>query len=196
MLYKFYGFTVYGQPYLRGNAPQSMKPFGAPDTGYTYARKLTDEEERARHVYWGKVSSKGLGLPKFDGKDFYPPSPIREPTLKSESRERALASRRPDVDFGYGLPSKTESDPFHATEGPPNSRFEKPEAKVSHAVPIIDPVTLDRLDAQKTPKASTASQQRSKNASPMKPSPSKSLSSGKQASSNRRALDRSRFVAF
>lgn len=188
--------SIYGQPYLRGRAPQSTKPFGALDAGYTYARKLTDEEERARHVYWGKVSSKGLGLPKFDGKDFYPPSPSREPTVKSESRQRALPSGRPDIDFGYGIPGKTESDPFHAKEGGLHPRFEKPEARVSHAVPIIDPVTLDRLDAQKTPKASTASQKGSKDASPMNPSPSKSLGSEKEASTNRRALERSRYVTF
>lgn len=189
--------SVYGQPYLRGKAPQSTKPFGAPDAGYTYARQLTEEEERARHVYWGKVPSKGLGLPKFDGKDFYPPSPVREPTTKSESRQRALPSERPDIDLGYGRPSKTESDPFHAKGDSLHPRFEKPEAKVSHAVPIIDPVTLDRLDAQKTPKATASSKKGSKDASPMKPSSSKSLGSGKQASSSdRRTLDSSRYVAF
>ena len=182
---------------MNHSKPSGVSAGMACDTDYVYTRPLTEDELRARHMYWGKTPRHlQKGLPKFDGKDFYPPSPTREPATKSESEQRALPSGQPGINFGCGLTRKTESDPFHAKEDSLNPRFEKPEAKVSHAVPIIDPVTLDRLDAQKTPKATTASQQGSKDASPMKTSPSKSLSSGNQGSSDRRALDRSRYVVF
>jgi hypothetical protein len=45
---------------------------------YVYNRELTEDELRARHMYWGMAPAHlQKGLPKFDGKDFYPPSPVK-----------------------------------------------------------------------------------------------------------------------
>jgi len=56
-----------------------MSASKAQATDLIYSRPLTDEEIRARYLYWGKAPRDvQSGLPKFDGKDFYPPSPFKE----------------------------------------------------------------------------------------------------------------------
>ncbi|KAL7914561.1 hypothetical protein GGI35DRAFT_488692 [Trichoderma velutinum] len=66
------------KPYLVGQLPTGMSVEHARDTDYIYPRQLTEDELRARHMYWGKAPHHlQSGLPKFDGKDFYPPSPER-----------------------------------------------------------------------------------------------------------------------
>ncbi|EGX94225.1 hypothetical protein CCM_02496 [Cordyceps militaris CM01] len=71
-------------PYLIGMIPAGSNQDKARETGYQYARDLTDDELRARHMYWGKAPHHlQRGLPKFDGKDFYPPSPTRDRTSES-----------------------------------------------------------------------------------------------------------------
>lgn len=71
-------------PYLIGMIPTGGNPDKARETGYQYVRDLTDDELRARHMYWGKAPHHlQRGLPKFDGKDFYPPSPTRDQTSNS-----------------------------------------------------------------------------------------------------------------
>ncbi|KAJ6784488.1 hypothetical protein PWT90_03653 [Aphanocladium album] len=73
-----------GIPYLLGMVPTGISPDKAKETGYQYARDLTDDELRARHMYWGKAPHHlQRGLPKFDGKDFYPPSPTRDRASES-----------------------------------------------------------------------------------------------------------------
>ncbi|KAK8037005.1 hypothetical protein PG991_001319 [Apiospora marii] len=139
----------YAAPYLVGQLPQGIAQ-AASGTDYTYARELTEEEKRARHVYWGQVSIKGSGLPKFDGKDFYPPTPTKAASPGPEQpkvRTRVLPTGRPDVDFGFAKPKQTTIDPFQADR-------DKGSGKVSHAVPIINPETRDPLDCIQTPKAS------------------------------------------
>ncbi|KAK4239199.1 hypothetical protein C8A03DRAFT_43159 [Achaetomium macrosporum] len=69
----------YGVPYLLGTLPKGVDPRTARDQDYVYKRPLTDEERRARFLYWGKAPKSAVkGLPKFDGKHFYPPSPVKK----------------------------------------------------------------------------------------------------------------------
>ncbi|OAA74775.1 hypothetical protein LEL_08356 [Akanthomyces lecanii RCEF 1005] len=71
-------------PYLIGMIPTGGSPDKARETGYQYVRDLTDDELRARHMYWGKTPHHlQRGLPKFDGKDFYPPSPTKNRSSES-----------------------------------------------------------------------------------------------------------------
>jgi hypothetical protein len=68
-----------GVPYLIGTLPRGLNPRTAQDSDYQYSRELTDEERRARFLYWGKAPrSAQHGLPKYDGKNFYPPSPVKD----------------------------------------------------------------------------------------------------------------------
>jgi len=65
-------------PYLVGAIPQGISSNEANWSQVVYPRPLTEAEIRARQLYWGKVPhSAQQGLPKFDGKDFYPPSPVK-----------------------------------------------------------------------------------------------------------------------
>lgn len=66
-------------PYLVGVLPQGVNIHEAKSSDLVYSRPLTEEEVRARYLYWGKAPRfVQSGLPKFDGKDFYPPSPIKQ----------------------------------------------------------------------------------------------------------------------
>lgn len=65
-------------PYLMGFPPPGMNFGKALSTDLIYSRPLTEEEKQARHLYWGKAPREVCkGLPRFDGRDFYPPSPIK-----------------------------------------------------------------------------------------------------------------------
>ncbi|KAM0323035.1 hypothetical protein ACHAQA_009134 [Verticillium albo-atrum] len=68
-----------GLPYLEGKLRPGVSVRDAKDEDYIYHRQLTEDELRARHLYWGNAPrSVQKGLPKYDGKDFYPPSPTKE----------------------------------------------------------------------------------------------------------------------
>lgn len=70
-----------GVPYLIGSLPKGVNPRTAKDIDYQYSRELTEDELRARHLYWGKVPRSAVrGLPKYDGRNFYPPSPVKNTT--------------------------------------------------------------------------------------------------------------------
>ncbi|KAH6604888.1 hypothetical protein Trco_006595 [Trichoderma cornu-damae] len=74
------------KPYLVGKLPLGMSAEHARDTDYIYPRQLTEDELRARHMFWGKAPYHlQSGLPKFDGKDFYPPSPARSHSPENDS---------------------------------------------------------------------------------------------------------------
>ncbi|RKF82881.1 hypothetical protein GcM3_019011 [Golovinomyces cichoracearum] len=79
-----------GAPYLvgtisRGSQYNPTKPFDI-----VYSRPLTDEERHARYLYFGKAPrSAQSGLPKFDGKDFYPPSPSKSTARLSSSHSES-----------------------------------------------------------------------------------------------------------
>ncbi|KAI0124873.1 hypothetical protein BJ170DRAFT_696434 [Xylariales sp. AK1849] len=202
------GFGNFASPYLVGQLPPGVKPHAARATDYQYSRELTEEEKRARHIYWGQVPNKGLGLPKFDGKDFYPPSPVKAPEMfdaPPKLKVRQIPTGRPEVDYSFKLPKKSE-DPFRISRDTESIRSDKSVVKLSHAVPIVNPDTLEREDVKTTPKAvNGASSQISANASPegmRKPlqdnaqtsptkTPASSVNDNKPASLNRRALDRS-----
>ncbi|OBT73614.1 hypothetical protein VF21_07310 [Pseudogymnoascus sp. 05NY08] len=71
-----------GMPYLMGFPPPGVPWKEARSHELMYTRPLTPEEVRARHLYWGNASKESLkGLPKFDGQDFYPPSPQKGSAL-------------------------------------------------------------------------------------------------------------------
>lgn len=67
------------KPYLIGRLPEGAGNLDRGNSsGYIYSRELTEDELRARHMYWGRAPRHlQKGLPKFDGKDFYPPSPVK-----------------------------------------------------------------------------------------------------------------------
>ncbi|KAK4156379.1 hypothetical protein C8A00DRAFT_12694 [Chaetomidium leptoderma] len=86
----------FGVPYLLGTLPKGVNPRTARDQDYVYKRPLTEEERRARFLYWGKAPKSAVtGLPKFDGKHFYPPSPVKE---RSAEPVRESGSRTTDSD--------------------------------------------------------------------------------------------------
>ncbi|KFX95209.1 hypothetical protein O988_05911 [Pseudogymnoascus sp. VKM F-3808] len=71
-----------GIPYLMGFPPPGVPWKEARSHELIYTRPLTPEEVRARHLYWGNASKESLkGLPKFDGQNFYPPSPQKSSAL-------------------------------------------------------------------------------------------------------------------
>lgn len=148
-----FGMNLHSAPYLIGRLPQGVTASGARATDYIYARELTDEEIRARHVYWGQVSIKGTGLPKFDGKDFYPPSPVKTDE-KSGPRPR-IPSGRPDVD--YGFESSTDNDPFRSSrDGGASIRSQESTQRLSRAIPIVNPDSVGHGGTSKTPNADSA----------------------------------------
>lgn len=104
-----YGNGVHGSmqmPYLVGHLPQGMNPDLAKETDYIYERELADDERRARLLYWGKASrSLRAGLPKYDGKDFYPPSPIRGQSSDEMAEHGTLQHVNNTL-------NKTSNDPF------------------------------------------------------------------------------------
>ncbi|UNI19839.1 hypothetical protein JDV02_005986 [Purpureocillium takamizusanense] len=99
------------KPYLVGTIRAGCDPTLASDADYIYERELTEDELRARHLFWGNTPrSLQRGLPKFDGKDFYPPSPVRanmvEPKLR---RPIPIGQIQTDHDLSK---TKADSDPF------------------------------------------------------------------------------------
>lgn len=101
-------------PYLLGALPSGVNPRTARDQDYVYNRELTPDEVRARYLYWGKAPKSVMqGLPKFDGKHFYPPSPVKEGDTASDDEEvtyRPTSSRRP-VNYDF-RGTKSDCDPF------------------------------------------------------------------------------------
>lgn len=94
------------KPYLVGKLPAGVTRSHEQGVDYTYTRDLTEDELRARHMYWGKAPSHlQRGLPKFDGKDFYPPSPDRRLSTDTSSEDVVMSE----------LPTnKTAFDPFRS----------------------------------------------------------------------------------
>lgn len=82
-----------GVPYLIGSLPKGMNPRTAKDSDYQYSRELTEDELRARHLYWGKVPRSVVrGLPKYDGRHFYPPSPVKDTANDMPALESGVAN--------------------------------------------------------------------------------------------------------
>ena len=82
------------QPYLVGTYPSYMTGRETRPFNYQYARPLTEAENSARQLYWGQAPRPAQsGLPKFDGKDFYPPSPVKANSRPSTSHEATMPLR-------------------------------------------------------------------------------------------------------
>ncbi|KAL7787774.1 hypothetical protein V8C37DRAFT_261593 [Trichoderma ceciliae] len=114
-----YEEDVSTKPYLVGKLPLGMSVERARDTDYVYPRQLTEDELRARHMYWGKAPHHlQSGLPKFDGKDFYPPSPARSHSPDNDSalnREYdSVLVKTSEVESG-GKNGGNEADPFRSS---------------------------------------------------------------------------------
>ena len=78
-------------PYLVGRLPPGIDPSKVKDTDYIYHRQLTEDEKKARHMYWGSAPAVARkGLPKYDGKNFYPPSPVRNSDQSKESSTSSM----------------------------------------------------------------------------------------------------------
>lgn len=121
-----------GMPYLVGTLPRGVNPYASHRIEYEYSRRLTDEELEARQSYWGKGSrSTAKGLPKYDGKNFYPPSPFKD-TVPSETLMKGF-QRGQDVtsenEAGKCTPVMRDIDPFCAVT-PNNSLSMSEDRKV------------------------------------------------------------------
>ena len=108
------------KPYLVGALPPGCSLAAARDVDYLYGRDLTEDELRARHMYWGNAPRKlQKGFPKFDGKDFYPPSPAKGDSSESDvaasssMQRRRIPSGNSQADYSLAKP-KLESDPFES----------------------------------------------------------------------------------
>ncbi|GJN85069.1 hypothetical protein PLIIFM63780_008633 [Purpureocillium lilacinum] len=99
------------KPYLVGALRAGCDPTLASDADYIYERELTEDELRARHLFWGNTPrSLQKGLPKFDGKDFYPPSPVRANMPEPKLRRPVPIDH---IQYGHDLSkTKADSDPF------------------------------------------------------------------------------------
>lgn len=121
-----------GVPYLVGTLPRGINPYAGHRIEYDYNRKLTAEELQARHLYWGKAPrSISHGLPKYDGKNFYPPSPAKNitPSESPSIRRARVPIGVPEIDYGFSAPDGKDIDPFRAVT--PNESFLKTEGKAS-----------------------------------------------------------------
>lgn len=66
-------------PYLMGFPPPGVTFAKAQPLELLYTRELTAEEKKARELYFGKAPKEASrGLPKYDGRDFYLPSPTKK----------------------------------------------------------------------------------------------------------------------
>lgn len=112
------------KPYLIGELPIGMKAERARDTDYVYPRQLTEDELRARHMYWGKAPHHlQSGLPKFDGKDFYPPSPdsSQSPDNDSDLTRKFDTVMAKVIEAESGVRNgETEADPFRSSRRTPH----------------------------------------------------------------------------
>ncbi|KAH7146435.1 hypothetical protein EDB81DRAFT_934383 [Dactylonectria macrodidyma] len=131
-----------GGPYLLGKVPRGMKPEDVTSADYVYGRKLTKDEKRARHMYWGKTPRNlQKGLPKFDGKDFYPPSPHKGSS--SDSSDESLSpTSAADLDsepLDYEPQQLEHNDPFQgmSSSGRANIRNRLGDATQSEALPPL-----------------------------------------------------------
>jgi hypothetical protein len=124
----------FGVPYLLGTLPKGVNPRTADDKDYIYKRPLTDEEQRSRYLYWGQApKSVTRGLPKYDGKHFYPPSPVMEAATPVEGPQVSVRG------------SKSPADPFRSLT-PVNSAGKGPfateEQPALRRVNAYDPLVM------------------------------------------------------
>lgn len=94
-------------PYLTGYVPTGIEPGEARSSDYVYSRELSDEEKKARALYWGNADRElTRGLPKFDGKDFYPASPQKQGSRPELQRHNSSPLREAStLQDSQGAPS-------------------------------------------------------------------------------------------
>jgi hypothetical protein len=135
-------------PYLVGHRPNVHGPDIVHAHEFIYGRELTEDELRARHLYWGNAPQHLLkGLPKFNGKDFYPPSPKKGQSSEESWVSVGSASRlEPQQD--HAIPQGVsehvaDTDPFQSLgqSGPILSRNGPGVSTQSEA--LAAPETLD-----------------------------------------------------
>lgn len=130
-----------GVPYLVGTLPRGGNPYSTQRIEYDYSRHLTNEERQARYLYWGKAPpSVRQGLPKYDGKNFYPASPVKNNDSSGAVRARAQVGER-EAGYDFSGSISKETDPFQAAT--PNQSFsgaqenmvssESPSAESTHS---------------------------------------------------------------
>ena len=144
-----------GVPYLIGTLPKGTDSRGARDTDYQYARELNKDEVRARHLYWGKAPHfVRQGLPQYDGRNFYPPSPVggsaAADSADQEQLQATFENRLPTVttkiddNLDTSKPAVDQSrptDPFQSIGVMRNSN--RPKALSSDDT--FSPLTRDRM---------------------------------------------------
>jgi hypothetical protein len=121
----FSTFESASKPYLIGSLPSGMHI--GEGSGFIYSRPLTEDEVRARHLYWGdapRSALKGSGLPKFDGKDFYPPSPVKGMAKPATISSGYPSSTTAPVPAFATLFTKPQSASYHT---PPQARAKASE---------------------------------------------------------------------
>ncbi|KAK4187602.1 hypothetical protein QBC35DRAFT_434730 [Podospora australis] len=97
-------------PYLLGTLPRGMDARTAKGEDYVYSRPLTQEEQRARYLYWAKAPKSVMqGLPKYDGKHFYAASPVNEQPASPVLHRTPTARPDTENDFRH---TKSDMDPF------------------------------------------------------------------------------------
>jgi hypothetical protein len=124
-------------PYLIGSLPNGIQASQAKDTDFEYSRPLTEDEVRARFLYWGKAPrSVQSGLPKFDGKDFYPPSPVKQDVhlasvtpVSNTMGSQSVSATIPQLNFEnlFDSPAESPRQAFsrRAAQYSPNSATNK-----------------------------------------------------------------------
>lgn len=142
-----------GKPYLVGTLPPGFSPTAAAGIDYLYDRDLTQDELRARHMYWGNAPrTLQRGYPKFDGKDFYPPSPVKGDSSETGStsspsmQRRRVPSGNTQTDYSLAV---AESDPF-ASLDLHNQRLPRNNHTQSENLP--------RLESSRTPTPASTKQ--------------------------------------
>ncbi|KAI0843478.1 hypothetical protein F5Y06DRAFT_283981 [Hypoxylon sp. FL0890] len=172
------------QPYLVGMLPQGMQPHNARATDYVYSRELTEEEKQARQNYWGQVPSGGMGLPKFDGKDFYHPSPVKATRTEGASQSAFQHGMIGEAAANYQVP---QNDPFRHNRETQGARSQETTShRVSKAIPIVAPDDAGQADASKM----------SKMIKSMKVSSAAKSSEGPSAETNQNSSDRRALERF
>lgn len=122
-------------PYLVGTLPHGVHASLAKSTDFLYSRPLTDEEIRARHLYWGKAPrSIQSGLPKFDGKDFYPPSPVKQ-SGRINTTQHSTGSSTDLGDNNYAVSSAFEN--LFTEPGVPGYKTPSPTHSFCDHQPIL-----------------------------------------------------------
>lgn len=149
--------TELGVPYLLGYPAQRSDPLVSMRFGQqeelVYNRELTPDEMRARYLYWGQAPRDlQKGLPKYDGRDFYPPSPVKtsashEAQLFSSIRGDGASPHNFDPSRLFVEPratSSTPSKPASTRSSNPNQLadpFQGKQESSDVATPDRDPPT-------------------------------------------------------